>query len=159
MLLFSGVQVLALAKRMLRGGSAKRSIMEAAYNRYAFHDDNLPEWFREDEEKNMRPIDPVTKEEIEEEKARLRAIDARPLKKVAEAKARKKKRAAAALAKARAQVGGAGGGVGQRSRGLPSQWVDQGGSQSRIERDRYDSAAVAVCDAGVDLLLRSTASV
>jgi AdoMet-dependent rRNA methyltransferase SPB1 len=34
----------------------------------------------------------VTREEIEAEKARLAAIDARPIKKVAEAKARKRKR-------------------------------------------------------------------
>jgi hypothetical protein len=34
----------------------------------------------------------VTKEDIEAEKARLAAIDARPIKKVAEAKARKQKR-------------------------------------------------------------------
>jgi len=42
----------------------------------------------------------VTKADIEAEKARLAAIDARPIKKVAEAKARKAKRL---------QVGGAGG--------------------------------------------------
>lgn len=41
---------------------------------------------------NRRPIIPVTKEEVEEEKARLRAIDARPIKKVAQAKARQRKK-------------------------------------------------------------------
>jgi hypothetical protein len=41
----------------------------------------------------MRPIPQVTKAEVEAEKARLAAIDARPIKKVAEAKARKRKRA------------------------------------------------------------------
>ena len=42
----------------------------------------------------------MTKEEIEEEKARLRAIDARPIKKVAEAKARQRKRVVSKLATA-----------------------------------------------------------
>ncbi len=39
-----------------------------------------------------RPPALVSREEVEEEKARLRAIDARPIKKVAEAKQRKRKR-------------------------------------------------------------------
>lgn len=98
-------EVLALARKMIRA-KGRQSILDAAYNRYAFHDDNLPEWFEEDEEKHMRPLPPVTPEEIEAEKARLRAIDARPIKKVAEAKARKKKRAVAAMAKAQAKARG-----------------------------------------------------
>jgi AdoMet-dependent rRNA methyltransferase SPB1 len=39
-----------------------------------------------------RPIPQVTKAEIEAEKERLKAIDARPIKKIAEAKARKKQK-------------------------------------------------------------------
>ena len=41
-----------------------------------------------------RPPPAITQEEVQEEKARLKAIDARPIKKVAEAKARKQKRMA-----------------------------------------------------------------
>ncbi|KXZ53085.1 hypothetical protein GPECTOR_8g77 [Gonium pectorale] len=82
-------EVLALAKRMLRR-KEKESIVDAAYNRFAFHDTGLPRWFLEDERRFMRPIPPITKAEIDEEKQRLKAIDARPIKKIAEAKARKK---------------------------------------------------------------------
>ena len=46
-------EIMALAKRMLRSKD-KRDIMEAAYNRYAFHDEGLPKWFRDDEDKHMR---------------------------------------------------------------------------------------------------------
>ncbi|KAJ9518925.1 hypothetical protein QJQ45_026217 [Haematococcus lacustris] len=93
-------EVLALAKRMLRRKD-KETIVDAAYNRYAFHDSGLPRWFAEDERRHMRPILPVTKEEVAEEKARLRAVDARPIKKVAEAKARQHKKMQGKLAQAR----------------------------------------------------------
>lgn len=46
-------EVLALAKRMLRRKD-KESIVDAAYNRYAFHDTGLPRWFAEDERRFMR---------------------------------------------------------------------------------------------------------
>eukprot|EP00959_Pyramimonas_sp_CCMP1952_P341485 7153493-Pyramimonas_sp.AAC.3 len=53
----------------------------------------------------MRPQKQVTKAEIEEQKERQRAIDARPIKKVAEAKARKKQRISRALERAKAKAG------------------------------------------------------
>lgn len=48
-----------------------------------------------------RPIAPVTKAEVETEKERLRAIDARPIKKIAEAKARRKQKLVKRLDQAR----------------------------------------------------------
>lgn len=93
-------EVLALAKKFIRKKS-KDELIEAAYNRYAFHDQGLPKWFEEDERKFMRPAPQVTAEEIKTAKDQLRAIDARPIKKVAEAKARKRKRLQAKLAQAR----------------------------------------------------------
>lgn len=44
-----------------------------------------------------RPPTAISQEEVQAEKDRLRAIDARPIKKVAEAKARKQKRMAVSL--------------------------------------------------------------
>lgn len=49
----------------------------------------------------MRPTPQITAEEYKAAKEELKAIDARPIKKVAEAKARKRKRMVAKLAQAR----------------------------------------------------------
>jgi AdoMet-dependent rRNA methyltransferase SPB1 len=98
-------EVMAMARRMLRR-KAKMSLIEAAYNRRSFDDGGarLPKWFLDDERRHMRPISPVTREEVEEAKAQLRAADARPIKKVAEAKARKRKRLQLRLDAARAKA-------------------------------------------------------
>lgn len=65
------------------------------------HDTGLPKWFMDSERKFMRPAPQITAEEYKAAKDELKAIDARPIKKVAEAKARKRKRLAAKLTQAR----------------------------------------------------------
>ncbi|KAL6781160.1 RRM11 [Auxenochlorella protothecoides x Auxenochlorella symbiontica] len=92
--------MMALAKKMLRR-RVKDDIVEAAYNRYAFHDTGLPKWFEEDEKKFMRPAPQVTPAEYKEAREALRSVDARPMRKVAEAKARKAKRLGERLSQAR----------------------------------------------------------
>ena len=83
-------EVRALARKWLQGKSAQHSILEAAYNRYAFNDGDsatgaaLPRWFRDDEAKHMMPAAAVSRAEVAAERDALRAIDARPLKKVRE---------------------------------------------------------------------------
>lgn len=72
--------------------SRKRKMLDAAYNRYAFNDDNLPDWFAEDESRHNRPQIPVTKEMVDAIKARYKDLAAKPTHKVAEARARKKRR-------------------------------------------------------------------
>ncbi|CAL8471869.1 g11411 [Coccomyxa elongata] len=99
----SRAEVLALARKM-RSGRAKNDILDSAYHRYAFHEDSVPRWLYEDEKRHLRPPAVLTKEEVEAEKASMRAIDARPIKKVAEARQRKRKRLQTRLTAARAKA-------------------------------------------------------
>jgi AdoMet-dependent rRNA methyltransferase SPB1 len=95
----------ALARLMLRKKS-RNEILDGTYNKFATFDDEkvLPSWFLEDERKYFKPILPVTKEMVAEEKLLLKEYDARPSKKVAEAKARKKRRLAKAMQKVKVKA-------------------------------------------------------
>lgn len=57
-------EILAYAKKMLKKRS-REGILDDAYNRYTFNDEDMPRWFAEDEKKHNRPEKPVTKEEVE----------------------------------------------------------------------------------------------
>ena len=90
----------SLAQRMLTA-SGKRDLIDDAFNRYAFNEaaDELPHWFVQDEDRHNKPSMPVTKEAVEIIKQKQRALDARPIKKVAEAKFRKQMRLQRRMAK------------------------------------------------------------
>ncbi|KAL1243350.1 pre-rRNA 2'-O-ribose RNA methyltransferase FTSJ3 [Trichinella spiralis] len=60
----------------------------------------------EDEKKHYHPNLPITKEAVEEFKRRQREINARPIKKIAEAKARKRRKALKRMEKAKKKVEG-----------------------------------------------------
>eukprot|EP01017_Pseudomicrothorax_dubius_P028190 TRINITY_DN3334_c0_g1_i2.p1 TRINITY_DN3334_c0_g1~~TRINITY_DN3334_c0_g1_i2.p1 ORF type:complete len:816 (-),score=275.40 TRINITY_DN3334_c0_g1_i2:86-2533(-) len=93
-------ETLALAKKMLRKKD-REEIIDATYDRRSMDMfEGAPAWFLEDEREHNFKILPITKEEYAAEKARLLAIEARPVKKVAEAKIRNKKRAMKKLKKA-----------------------------------------------------------
>ncbi len=89
-----------LAKKMLRK-KQRTELLDATYNRYSFHENpaDLPSWFVEDEGKHYYRRYNPTKEEIAAEKLEIKAYNARPSKKVEEAKARKKKRLVKAMQK------------------------------------------------------------
>ncbi|KAI9330300.1 Spb1 C-terminal domain-containing protein [Obelidium mucronatum] len=82
--------------------SGKRDVMDDAFNRYAYNDpEELPSWFLQDENRHNKINLPVTKEAMDLMRQKLRAMDARPIKKVAEAKFRQSLRAANRLEKAK----------------------------------------------------------
>ena len=82
--------------------SSQDRIIDDAYNKYARDsDEDLPEWFLEDERKYMRPPPVYDEKDLEEAKEKLAAVDNRSIKKVAEAKFRKKKRAETKMQQAR----------------------------------------------------------
>ena len=54
--------------------------------------DGLPKWFLEEEKQHCRASLPITKDVVERYKAKMKEINQRPTKKVAEAKGRKKRR-------------------------------------------------------------------
>lgn len=93
-------EILACAKKMLRK-KQREQMLDDAYNKYMFHDEGLPKWFLDEEKRHRVPMKPVTKEEVAAMKAQFKEINARPAKKVAQAKARKKRVAMRKLEKVR----------------------------------------------------------
>ena len=83
------------------------TLLDDGFNRLSgLHKDGLPVWFLDDETKHYKANIPVTKEAINALREKQRALNARPIKKVAEAKARKKFKAAQSLEKAKRKADG-----------------------------------------------------
>ena len=93
-------EAMTLAHALATGKTTKHQLIDDNFNKYSHRDvDGLPEWFLDDEGKHSRAHRPVTKEAAAAIKEKLRAVNARPIKKVREAKARKTLRAARRLEK------------------------------------------------------------
>ena len=92
---------LAMGALLVQSKKKREDLIESGYNRWTNSDDNLPDWFVEDEAKFCQKRLPITKEMVEVYRAKLKEINDRPIKKVAEAKARKRKRALKSIEKAR----------------------------------------------------------
>ncbi|GAV50569.1 hypothetical protein ZYGR_0Y00110 [Zygosaccharomyces rouxii] len=100
------VEAMTLAHQLALGHKTKHDLVDEGFNRYAFRDqDNLPEWFLEDEKQHSKINRPITKEAAAALKEKMKALNARPIKKVAEAKARKKMRSVQRLEKIKKKAG------------------------------------------------------
>jgi AdoMet-dependent rRNA methyltransferase SPB1 len=93
-------EAMTLAHQLATGQKTTYDAIDDGFNKYAFRDrDGLPDWFLDDEGKHDKLQKPVTKAAAKAIQEKLRAYNARPIKKVREAKARKKFKAAQKLEK------------------------------------------------------------
>lgn len=85
---------LALGAIIASSKKAKRDLIDNSFSRYTFNEEEgeLPDWFVQEEKQHRIRQLPIDKKEVEHYRKRWREINARPIKKVAEAKARKKRR-------------------------------------------------------------------
>ncbi|KAM5342732.1 hypothetical protein ACJ41O_013698 [Fusarium nematophilum] len=93
-------EAMTLAHQLATGQKTTHDAIDDGFNKHAFRDrDGLPDWFLDDESKHDKAQKPITKAAAQAIKEKLRAYNARPIKKVREAKARKKFKAAQKLEK------------------------------------------------------------
>ena len=94
-------EAVTIAQQLVNREKTKTQLINEGFNRYSLNSkEGLPSWFLDDEAKFYKTNLPVTKEAMAALRAKERALDARPIKKVAEAKARKKFKAAQRLERA-----------------------------------------------------------
>lgn len=95
-------EAMTLAQQVASGQKSTQDLVDEGFNKYTFRDtDGLPEWFLDDEGKHSKPHRPISAAGAAAIKEKLRALNARPIKKVREAKDRKKFKAAQRLEKLR----------------------------------------------------------
>ncbi|KAG9050143.1 AdoMet-dependent rRNA methyltransferase spb1 [Tulasnella sp. UAMH 9824] len=94
-------EAVTMAQKLVNRQVTKTHLINDGFNRLSLnHKDGLPQWFLEEESNYYGVSLPVTKEAVRMLRAKQRALNARPMKKIAEARARKKLRAVKRLQKA-----------------------------------------------------------
>ncbi|KAI9445254.1 Spb1 C-terminal domain-containing protein [Lactarius indigo] len=94
-------EAVSLAQDLVNRRKTRTELVNDGFTRYSLNSkEGLPNWFLDDEAKHFIPNIPITKEAVQALRAKQRALDARPIKKIAEAKARKKLKAAQRIEKA-----------------------------------------------------------
>lgn len=94
-------EAVTLAQKLVNREITKTQLIDDGFNRYSLNSkDGLPSWFLDEEARHYKTNLPVTKDAIRALRQKQRVLDARPIKKIAEAKARKKLRAARRIEKA-----------------------------------------------------------
>ena len=101
-------EAMTLAQQLVNRERTKTQLIDEGFNRHtdAVGGDGLPTWFLDDEQRHFRHNIPTTKEAVQAIRDKMRALNARPIKKVAEAKARKKMRTIRRIDKQRAKAQG-----------------------------------------------------
>lgn len=93
-------EAMTLAHQLATGKKTKADLTDDSFHKLSFRDtDGLPDWFLDDENQHSFINRPITASAVAAIKEKLRALNARPIKKVMEAKARKKMKAARTLEK------------------------------------------------------------
>ncbi|GAA5988007.1 hypothetical protein JCM11641_002126, partial [Rhodosporidiobolus odoratus] len=101
-------EAMTLAQQLVNRERTKTQLVDQGFNRHTdvVGGDGLPTWFLDDEQRHFRHNIPVTKEAVQAIRDKQRELNARPIKKIAEAKARKKMRTIRRLEKTRAKAQG-----------------------------------------------------
>nr|POF13572.1 adomet-dependent rrna methyltransferase spb1 [Quercus suber] len=93
-------EAMTLAHALATGKTTKYQLLDDNFNKFSHRDtDGLPEWFLDDENKHSRMVRPISAEAAKAIQEKTKALNARPIKKVREAKARKTLRTARRLEK------------------------------------------------------------
>ncbi|KAG0004530.1 AdoMet-dependent rRNA methyltransferase spb1 [Modicella reniformis] len=84
-------EAMTITQSLVNKTTTKSELIDKGFTKQAFADkDGRPTWFLEDEKKNNISNLPITKEAVQVIKDRMRAMNVRPIKKLAEARARNK---------------------------------------------------------------------